>query len=445
VVARIKRYQGGGAADLDAESRLDTVYNAAREAALQTTPPPSDAGESRLDTVYNAARDAALQTTPPPTAEAAPSSGLPVSGRTAAQVAAAPFTGGASLLAGPVIDAAGRVVDVIRGRDQPTEPPTQPGVQTGPPPVPGQPPDIVDDESELKQQREEDRNKQTRIVQHDSNDPLPQARQAKDHPYYDSFTQASNVINQKDAERSWPNSKVRDKYVAELNKLRSRIDSETKAANKEVEDKRKEELKAMNAPFQTPEQRDKTATVMTTPINRLADAKQVEADAGGDKGLQASYNIRTSPLTTMSRKTKDKDGNETVDYTPFRDAVTSIAMLNGHTNLSNDQVVNYGMQIGMPGGGIDPATGKQIVGMNGRKGAGATNYEVLGRDASGIVRIRMRDGRELRVDRDTLSTFEQARERAYKEGKAWEEEQKKANAPTFGGRILRAIIPRKGF
>jgi hypothetical protein len=125
----------------------------------------------------------------------------------------------------------------------------------------------------------------------------------------------------------------------------------------------------------------------------------------------------------------------TFDYTPLRDAVTSIAMLNG---ISIEQATNYTLGIGSPIG-HDDKTGAPLPGYNGRKGAGGASYKVIGRDVRDRPVIELEGGIRLRVPAETLDQLVKAREKGYLAAKQWEADRKKQGEPGLVGQTFNWI------
>jgi hypothetical protein len=342
----------------------------------------------------------------------------------AAMRAVAPFTGGASLEG--LTEAGGRLLDVVKGKDLPPEKPSAP--------VPYN--DYEEHESAKRQAQDiYDKN----LLSHDdSNTPIKPAIRREDHPLAADLKRAGDIIE------SLPNVTKQDQarrktYEAQYNRMAARIDRDTKAAEDQAKKARQEELKALNSNYENVPARDKTAEVMKTHVDNYKTDLQNKVDANDQ---QAAFSLRISPLTTMGTERKDKEGNKVMDYTPLRDASARIALLN--KDISNEAAVKYAVAIGSYAGGTDEK-GNHVPGRNGRYGSGATNYTVLGKDESGMYKIKMADGRTLRVDKYTMDQFDNARIRGAQEAAAWEKEQREKARPTIGGRILRAVIPPKGF
>jgi hypothetical protein len=166
---------------------------------------------------------------------------------------------------------------------------------------------------------------------------------------------------------------------------------------------------------------------------------------------RADYTLSVSPLTTMSNPKPGSDPNAKPDptnrdYTPLRNAATDLAVHN--RNLPPEVAVRAAIQIGTPGGGTDK-DGKLVPGVNGRTGAGATNYKVIGRDDLDNVMVETRDGLRLRVPGYTYRQLMLARQQGSQRAKTWEQDYKKSQEPGMLRQAidwgLKQVIPEKGF
>jgi len=264
----------------------------------------------------------------------------------------------------------------------------------------------------------------------------------KKHPLYNNTVIAEQKIKEK------PLGKTRTYYEKELAKLNARIDKEIKEQAAAAQKKRAENLKEQNEPYQSIEQREKNVGIVGGHVQTIADERKADMTVGTpEEQAQKEYNYRTSPLTTMAgNKKKDADGNETYDYRPLKLAAGSLASLN--KNVPAEVAADIIVSMGSPVGGTNDK-GEPVKGFNGRSGAGAASYKVLGKDESGMVRVKLADGRTVRIDPYSLDQVEKARVKGWKvERTAWEKEQAKkaeeAKRGGFGTRVLRAIIPGKG-
>jgi len=316
------------------------------------------------------------------------------------------------------------------------------GVQTRLPPPPPRPAYTIDFDDQadyvLSQQNEwqaYDKN----VLSHKTGRAQPLRVTEQEHPEWGNWQSILDDWNKLDKREQTSGRR----YAME--KLYNRIQSDTKRAEAELREKRRQEAHGLDAPRLTQEARDKIGTLMSGYVdqefNKTNDVATRHSDP--EKKRQADFELKTSPLTTM--KYKDRDGKENLN--PLRDVVTSISQLND--GVSNDAIVRYTLGIGSPVG-FDKE-GRPLPGMNevgGRyiRGKGATNYRPLGRDAADNIIIRMDDGQELRIPPQAMRLLGKAREQGYENAKRWMEDDKKAREHKgLGTRLLERIIPPKGF
>jgi hypothetical protein len=294
---------------------------------------------------------------------------------------------------------------------------------------------VGDDAEELRLANEDRQKALGQRVSHDDT-PVSDVPDYKSHPQYNDFKAAYDKVT------SWPESKNKKAYEVRVKALGKKIADETKAQATEARKARAEELKLQNEPYTSVEQREKNIGIVGGHVQTLAQTKAEDRTVGTpEEQKQKDYNYRVSPFTTMGTKRKDKDGNEVVDYRPFNLAAGSIASLN--KGLPAEVAADVVYIMGSPAGGTNDK-GEPVKGANGRTGAGATSYRITGRDESGMVRVRLPDGRSIRIDEYSLGQIEKARLRGWQERQAWEKEQEEKAKPGLGTRILKSIIPGKG-
>ena len=309
-----------------------------------------------------------------------------------------------------------------------------PGAATTPAPTGPKP--LWDDAEELRLADEERQKALGQKVSHDDT-PVSDRIDLKSHPQYGDAVRGRELI------AKLPIGKARTAYQTQQNKLEKKIEDDLKAQATEAKKARAEELKLQNEPYTSVEQREKNIGIVGGHVQTLAQTKAEDAKVGTpEEQKQKDYNYRVSPFTTMGTRRKDKDGNEIVDYRPFNLAAGSIASLN--KGLPAEVAADVVYIMGSPAGGTNDK-GEPVKGANGRTGAGATSYKITGRDESGMVRVKLPDGRSIRIDEYSLNQIEKARLRGWKEAQAWENEQKEKAKPGLGARILKSIIPGKGF
>ena len=221
--------------------------------------------------------------------------------------------------------------------------------------------------------------------------------------------------------------------------LKAQIINETKAANAKVRDQQKVEASQADAPYENTTARLRTGETISSLIDTVTgDYTERAKDRDPKIAQQADFTIKTSPLTTMAIKRRDG----TMSYEPLRDTATSLVTLN--PRLAPDVAIRTVLSLASPVGFDD--SGKPAAGVNGKTGAGAKNYQVIGRDVRDNYLIVTRDGQHLRVDPDTMASINQTRTLGYKAAKQWHVDQNKtANEPDWLTRAYRAIIPGKGF
>lgn len=327
---------------------------------------------------------------------------------------------------------------------------TEPALDTGPPPVPQQGPvtqEPIDDA------REFDINKQSEIDAFSKNKlsvidykPLPDAFPREQHPEWGKLQTSKEMLSQiadpKEAKALEPM----------VRRMEMRINRDVEQRNRQLTTTRREQLARDDAPYQSVEARDKTASAMAAHVGTAVN--DTIANLGSnDPPTQrlADYNLTVSPLTTMSRPKpgtdpKAKPDATNRDYGPLRDAATSLATHN-RSLPDGESAVRYAIKLGTPGGGTDDK-GKPIPGHNGRFGAGATNYKVIGRDDLDNVLVEMDDGKRLRVPGDTFRTLTTARQQGAQRARQWELDYKKSQEPGMLRRAMNwglSVIPEKGF
>jgi len=214
------------------------------------------------------------------------------------------------------------------------------------------------------------------------------------------------------------------------------MNADLKAENLETRKRHEEELKKADAKWEDPAEREKNAGVVGNHIDTVA--RETEAWAKHKDPVirkQNDYDFKVGPLTTMRRAKPDG----TYDYQPLRDATNTIIMLNG--GLSNEKALQNALRLGSPVG-FDDKTGQPLYGYNGRRGAGAANYKVLGRDMRNNVVVEMNDGTKLRMPPSLLDEFVNARERGYANAREWEKKNKAAQEPGLIGRAYNEVRDR---
>jgi hypothetical protein len=302
----------------------------------------------------------------------------------------------------------------------------------------------VDDNAEFENNRQDEinayRNKQLSII--GNNDELTAGFTREQHPEFGKLVEAeaalSRIANPKEARALKP----------QVDLLRKRIDHEVQARDQQLRTQRREQLARDDAPYQSPDARAKTAEVIDKSLQGALSRTLAGLGAKDPATARVSdYDLTVSPLTTMSKPNpgadpKAKADGTNRDYTPLRDAATEIAVHN--RGLSNDATMTYLLKLGTPGGGTDEK-GNQLRGYNGRYGAGATNYKVIGRDEVDNVLVEMDDGKRLRVPGFVFRQITTARLQGVKRAKEWENDYKKSQEPSLLGRVLKSVIPEKGF
>jgi len=309
-----------------------------------------------------------------------------------------------------------------------------PGAPTTPAPTGPKP--LWNDDEELKLADEDRQRALGQRVSHDDT-PISDVLDYKSHPQYGDAVRGRELI------ATLPIGKARTAYQTQQNKLEAKIKADVKAEADNAKKARAEELKAQNEPYTSVEQREKNVGIVGGHVQTLAQTQAEDLKVGTpEEQKQKDYAFRTSPLTTMGTKRKDKDGNEVVDYRPFNLAAGTIASLN--KGLPAEEAARVVLMMGSPAGGTNEK-GEPIIGVNGRQGAGATSYKIVGKDESGHIRVKLADGRSIRLDQYSLDQIEKARLRGWKERQVWLDEQKEKDKPGLGTRILKSIIPGKGF
>lgn len=310
---------------------------------------------------------------------------------------------------------------------------------TPPPASLGQIDDNAEYEANRKAEVEAFKNRLSIIGNHE---PLPPAFRREQHPEFAKLSEAEATFAQ-----LTDKNEIR-RFKPQVDALRKRIDHEVQVRDQQARITRREQLANADAPYTSPENRARTADVIS---KSLGDAVTANVGNLGSRdpaiARQADYDLAVSPLTTLSRPKpgmdpKAKPDGTNRDYTALRDAVTDISVHN--RGVSNEAAVNYVLKIGTPGGGTDEK-GNNVVGYNGRYGAGATNYKVIGSDDLDNVMVQMNDGKVLRVPGQTFRQLMIARLQGVQRAKQWEIDYKKSQEPGILGRVLKSVIPEKGF
>jgi hypothetical protein len=319
----------------------------------------------------------------------------------------------------------------------PVTPVQAPGaLQTTPPP--GLTPEVkpqpeFDDESEYQAslKQEADLYKKN-LLDADGRQPLLGGLSPEQHPEWSKLQEAKQLFSQ------LTNPKEMKAFEPRIRALERKVQVDMQAQERRVRQQHTEELRRLDAPREDVKKRDETAGIMGQHIDSFA-AEIANNKASRDPATarKADFDIATSPLTTMAKKKPD----DTMDYTPLRNAVTSIATYN--RNLPNEMAVKYALAIGSPVGTDEK--GQPVPGQNGIKGKGATSYKVLGQDARGNYLLEFPDQKVLRVPSDTYYALGQARTAGYAQMKKWEQAQAEAAKPGLIERTMKRIIPEKGF
>ncbi len=312
------------------------------------------------------------------------------------------------------------------GALSPTVPPTMAG-----PTAPAKPTWAdADDEREAREAVQNERNvfdARDRVLSHLNNwEPIATEMRTDDLDRYNELV--TNV---------WPKL-TKQEQAARRPALRA-LEGKIKDQQRAIAQRLKDQAVQADAKYENPEQRERTASVLAGHVEAVAkETEQLAATRNPETRRVNDFAMKTSPLATMSRKSAD--GKRTT-YEPLRDAATAIALLNG---ISNEQAVLYALAIGSPVG-FDDKTGDPLPGLNGRKGAGATNYRPAGTDIRKNRVIELPGEKKLRVPVDVMKQFEAARLKGWKAAKQWKAEQEEAAKPGWVGRQLEGIIPKKGF
>lgn len=295
----------------------------------------------------------------------------------------------------------------------------------------------ADDENEAKSAFEEEyksyRDPRNVLSPRNNYRPVTGETKLEDHPDYENYRRLVGEI--------WPQLSKQEQAARRpaLRAMEQKINADLKAQQAKLRQQQRQETMTTDAKgFDDPKRRDETSAIMGTHVEQKA--RDVEAYSKlRDPKVAAQYDfaLKTSPLTTMTRKAPDGK----ISYEPLRNATTAIALLNG---IPNEKAVDYAIAIGSPVG-FDDKTGEPLPGFNGKKGRGAASYKVIGADVRDNVVIQMPDGTKLRIPEQLLNEFRTARDLGYKASKQWQADRKKAAEPGLIGRTLQRIIPEKGF
>lgn len=270
-----------------------------------------------------------------------------------------------------------------------------------------------------------------KVLSHTHNyDAISKETNPTDNPEYQQYQELVTKI--------WPTlSKQEQAARAPARRaMEMKINADLKAHNAEVRKRHEEALRASDMKWEDPTQREKNASLIGTDL----DTKVRETEAWSKHNDPAIRNrndfaYKTSPMSTMRRARPDG----TYDYTPLRDAATTIAMLNG--GVSKEQAINYALAIGSPVG-FDDKTHQPLFGYNGRRGLGGASYQVIGADVRGNPVIELEGGTKLRLPQKLLEDFADARRKGYGAAKQWETDRREQEKPGLIGRTINQVRDR---
>jgi hypothetical protein len=320
----------------------------------------------------------------------------------------------------------------------------QPGaVQTEAPPVQPPPPAaapaplaLPSDNDDMQQQQAADLEEQqqygTLRSHHGNYEILKDSVTSQSHPNFSKYERGLEIYATMDKQ-----SRARWKPL--LDNMKATIQNDTKTQNAKIKDQLRVEAAQADAKYEDVNQRTRTGDTISGFVD---DTASNITDAAKDRdpkvAQENSFTLQTSPLSTMSAKRRDG----TMNYEPIRNAATSIATLNG--GMAPDLAVKTVLSLASPIGFDD--TGKPLPGKNGKTGAGATSYQVIGRDIRDNYLVVTHDGTHVRVSPETMDQLRQARQAGYRVAKKLQLEHSKATTePDMLTRAWRSIIPGKGF
>jgi hypothetical protein len=332
--------------------------------------------------------------------------------------------------------------------DQPTPTHEPPPLPTKEPPPAVQQPDFDEQQEELARKAQEDQMYNGTVLD-TTGKPLRPPKPVT----VDDYANKRDDIKELQTLIPTLPPKSQPYYIKQMQVMRrelnNQVDQENKKALKDYHAKLSADLQPTKVPYQSPKVRADQAAVLKGPGDELlAQSQQEQAATDPKESFDARYNFTVSPLNTMAGPKKvGPDGNPTADYGQLYQAATNIALTNQH--IQPDQVMRYVMMAGSPVVTLDKD--KHVVptingtGINGRKGAAGTNYEVIGRDPRDYHLLRFADGTTLSVDPISKAALERARVEGYKAGKKFfvDEAAKKAEAekPGLVERAYRTIWP----
>ena len=318
----------------------------------------------------------------------------------------------------------------------PAQPP--PAGQQAPaaPPTPEQQAAIDADEMQQQKAADLEEEQQAKILRshHGNYEILGEGTTAEQHPEYAKLEQAQRLLAQ-------ASKGARQQYKPLVDGLKAKINADVKAQNDKIKQAQKVEAIQADAKYEDVAKRDRTYDTVGTVVEKLGGDFTTKAQDRDPKIAQsADFTVKVSPLSTMSLAHKDG----TVTYEPLRNAATSIATLNG--GIPVDRAVNAVLTMATPYG-FDDKTGKPLAGVNGKTGPGARSYQVIGRDVRDNYIVTLDGGRtHLRIDPDTMGQIRQAQTMGWKAAKKWQADRiEAANKPDLITRVMRSVIPGKGF
>lgn len=324
------------------------------------------------------------------------------------------------------------------------------GLNTGPPPVKEGAPIV---QSDVDDAREWDRSKQAEIDAYTRGPvlsgtdykPIPQQNTVEQHQDYQRYMNAQQMLG------SITDRKERTELGGMIKQLGQRIQHDTDQKNRLALQAHKEQLAAQDAPYQTVEARDKTVSAMTQHVtNVLNDTFARAGSNNASENRQASFDMGASPIITMSRpkpgtNEKDPPTAENRDYSTLIAAAADLATHN-RKFVNNADAVRAIIRMGTFGGGTGQDADQS--GFNGRKGMGAANYRVIGRDASDNFLVEMNNGVRLRVPPDTMRLIVNSRQQSAQRARQWQTDYDKSQQPGLfrqGLNEVLKLIPEKGF
>ena len=318
----------------------------------------------------------------------------------------------------------------------PTAPPTpgvqpvQQGDQQQAPTQPGQPsPEDLQDQTDFVNGQRYDVGKYNNEVSHRTGMPIevPEITPAEQDPRMVKLEEIRARINDPATGLS---PKEMNTAMAQWRRDRADVIRAIDADNRQkyiaARQKHIEELKGIDTPFADVVKRgqyvDYVDSKVIDPLRQYygkgiiahpTDPDHAQLDPNSEKFRSNQYTLKTSPLSTM-------------EPMALRDVVTSIGMHNPQIQ-SADEAAQIALTIGSP---VELRQNNEHFGhpFNGQRGAGGSNYDVLGRDYHKFWIVELPGGRVVRLSPSDYDSLSKARAQGYRAARQYFRDEATARA-----------------